>query len=274
MPGQLLTFLTDFGTSDAYVAAVKGVVLSINPNITLVDITHDVAPQDVPAAAFLLGAAAPYFPEGTVHLAVVDPGVGTERRPLLVLTPEATYVGPDNGIFSAVLALHVASEGERSSSCDVPLPSDVQAFHLTNPRYWRQPVSRTFHARDIFGPVAAHLILGVRPDEFGEPVESIRCLPLSKIRREDSRLEGHVVHVDRFGNLVTNIPEDEVTGQLRTVSIAGRTIIGLSNTYASGGDDLMALVGSYGTMEIALRNGSAAAALGVGVGERVAVTTG
>ena len=274
MPGRLLTFLTDFGTSDAYVAAVKGVVLGVNPYLTIVDITHDVAPQDVPAAAFLLGAAAPYFPEGTVHLAVVDPGVGTERRPLLVLTPEAAYVGPDNGIFSSVLARHVASESERSSSADVPLPPDVQGFHLTNPRYWRQPVSRTFHARDIFGPVAAHLTLGVTPDELGEPVESIRWLALPTVRREEGSLSGHVVHVDRFGNLVTNVPEDEVTGHLRTVSIAGRTIAGLSETYASGGDDLMALVGSYGTVEVALRNGSAAAALGVGVGERVAVTPG
>ena len=274
MPGQILTVLTDFGTSDAYVAAVKGVVLSINPNLTIVDITHDVAPQDVSAASFLLGAAAPYFPRGTVHLAVVDPGVGTERRPLLVLTPDAAYVGPDNGIFSSVLASHAASRTERSLSGEAPLPAGVRAFRLTNPRYWRQPVSRTFHARDIFGPVAAHLTLGASPEELGEPVESIRWLALPTLRREEHSLSGHVVHVDRFGNLVTNIPEEEVEGQLRTVSVAGRTIVGLCETYASAGHDLMALVGSYGTMEIALRNGSAAAALGVGVGEQVFVSTG
>ncbi len=273
MPGRLLTFLTDFGTSDAYVAAVKGVALSINPALTIVDITHDVAPQDVRSAAFLLGAAAPYFPRGTVHLAVVDPGVGTERHPLLVLTPEAAYVGPDNGIFSSVLALHSAPGNDPPAS-EAPLPPGVRAFHLTNPRYWRQPVSRTFHARDIFGPVAAHLTLGAKPEELGEPVESIRRLVLPMVHREEHGLSGHVVHVDRFGNLVTNIPEEDIVGRLRAVSITGWTIVGLSETYASGGDDLMALVGSYGTVEIALRNGSAAAALGVDVGERVVVSTG
>ena len=271
MPGRLLTLLTDFGTSDAYVAAVKGVVLGINPGLSIIDITHDVAPQDVPAACFLLGAAAPYFPRGTVHVAVVDPGVGTERRPLLVLTPDAAYVGPDNGIFSSVLEPYAASGDERASNGEGPVPPGVRAFRLTNPRYWRQPVSRTFHARDVFGPVAAHLTLGVRPEELGEPVESIRWLAPATLRREEGGLAGQVVHVDRFGNLITNIPED-AAGRLRTVSIAGRTVVGLSATYASAGDGLMALVGSYGTIEIAVRNGSAAAALGVGVGERVVAT--
>ena len=274
MAGGLLTLLTDFGTSDAYVAALKGVVLGINPDVTIVDITHDVAPQDVGAAAFLLATAAPYFPRGTVHVAVVDPGVGTERRPLLVLTPDAAYVGPDNGIFSSVLGLHTPSGDDGPASDDAPLPPGVRAFHLTNPRYWREPVSRTFHGRDIFGPVAAHLTLGVHPEELGEPVESIRRLALSTVRREDGGVVGGVVHVDRFGNLVTNIPEAEVAGRLLTVSIAGRTIVGLSETYASVADGLMALVGSYGTVEIAVRNGSAAATLGVGVGERVVVAAG
>ena len=207
-------------------------------------------------------------------MAVVDPGVGTERRPLLLLTPDAAYVGPDNGIFSSVLASHAASGSERSLSGEAPLPAGVRAFRLTNPRYWRQPVSRTFHARDIFGPVAAHLTLGASPEELGEPVQSIRCLTPPAVRREKDGLSGHVVHVDRFGNLVTNIPEEEVEGRLRTVSVAGRTIVGPSETYASAGHDLIALVGSYGTMEIALRNGSAAAALSVGVGEQVFVSTG
>ena len=274
MPGRLLTLLTDFGTSDAYVAAVKGVVLGINPDLTIVDITHEVAPQDVPAASFLLATAVPYFPRGTVHLAVVDPGVGTERRPLLVLTPAAAYVGPDNGIFSAVLAPHAPSGDGPPLDGEAPLPPGVRAFHLTNPRYWRQPVSRTFHARDIFGPVAAHLTRGVSPEEFGRRVESIRWLAPPTLRREEGGLVGQVVHVDRFGNLVTNIPAEEVAGRLSTVAIAGRTIVGLSETYGSAGGDLMALVGSHRTIEIALRNGSAAAALGVGVGERVVVATG
>ena len=273
MAGGVLTLLTDFGASDAYVAAVKGVVLGINPDVTIVDITHDVAPQDVRAAAFLLATAAPYFPRGTVHVAVVDPGVGTERRPLLVLTPDAAYVGPDNGIFSSVLGLHVPFGDDGPASGDAPLPPGVRAFHLTNPRYWREPVSRTFHGRDVFGPVAAHLTLGVRPEQLGEPVEPIRRLALPTLRREAGGLVGSVVHVDRFGNLVTNIPEADVDG-LRTVSIAGRTIVGLSETYASGGDALIALVGSHGTLEIAVRDGSAAAALGVGAGERVVVAMG
>ncbi len=209
-----------------------------------------------------------------MHLAVVDPGVGTERRPLLLLTPNAAYVGPDNGIFSSVLAPHAASTDERPVGGDAPLPPGVRAFHLTNPRYWWHPVSRTFHAREIFGPVAAHLALGVRPEEFGEPVESIRWLAPPTLRREEGGLTGQVIHVDRFGNLVTNVPAEEVAGRLRTVSIAGRSIAGLSETYGSAGDGLMALVGSYGTIEVALRNSNAAAILGVGVGERVVVATG
>ena len=273
MAGPVVTLLTDFGATDTYAATVKGVILSINPNVTLVDLTHQAPPQDVGSAAFLLGTAAPHFPRGTIHVAVVDPGVGTERRPLLLMTRNAAFVGPDNGIFTYVLdrdPFLSGSEAPPEHPYEAPLPEGVQGYHLTNARFWRHPVSQTFHARDIFGPVAAHLTLGVAPEELGEPVTSVLHLPLPEVRRSGNVLEGQIIHVDPFGNLITNIAEEQVRDQRATVHIAGRTIPTLSATYARG-DGLLALVGSHGLVEVALRDGSAAQALGVGIGEGVRV---
>jgi hypothetical protein len=271
----IITLLTDFGTQDAYVAAVKGVILSINPAVTLVDLTHQVPPQDIAGAAFILGSSAFFFPEGTVHLAVVDPGVGTARRPLLLVTPRAAFVGPDNGVLTHVLGTASVGGGGprlRGKPYDAPVPKGLRAYQLTNPRYWRHPVSSTFHARDIFGPVAAHLTLGVPPEEVGQPVETVKRLALPAVKRRKGGLLGHVIHVDRFGNLITNIPGNEVLGTTNDepgrrvrIFIADRTILGLSQTYAAK-EGFVAIVGSHGLVEVAVRDGSAAVLLGVGVG--------
>ena len=271
---RIITLLTDFGTSDGYVAAVKGVILGINPNATLVDVTHEVGPQDVAGAAFLLAQAARHFPDGAIHLAVVDPGVGTDRRPLLLVTPGEVFVGPDNGIFTHVLGHAAPPSGVPvGRSYDAPTPPGVRAFRLTNRAYWRHPVSSTFHARDVFGPVAAHLSLGVRPEELGVGLDTLKRLALPAPAREGTIVRGCVVHVDRFGNLITNIPGDELRQGAVAVSIAGHRIDGLSETYAAA-EGLLALVGSASLLEVAVRDGSAASLLGVGVGETVEAEVG
>lgn len=255
--GRVITLLTDFGTRDAYVAAMKGVILGICPEATIVDVTHEVPPQDVRAGAFLLAEAAPYFPEGTIHVAVVDPGVGSARRPIAAETARAHLVGPDNGIFQRFL---------RSA----PL---CRAVEIANPHYRRPDVSSTFHGRDLFAPAAAHLARGVDLSELGPPVHTLAELELPRPRQAPGLVEGEVIHVDRFGNLITNL-ESRDLGAVRAVEVPGAFLSGLSRTYADVEPGaLLALIGSGGLLEISVRDGSAAAALGAGRGARVAVRT-
>ena len=250
----IVTLTTDFGLADGYVGIMKGVILGIAPEARLVDLSHEIAPQNVRQAAYILTRAAPFFPAGTVHLAVVDPGVGGGRRPLLVRTATAAYVGPDNGLFTAAM--------------DQP---GARAFALDRPDYWRPEVSRTFHGRDIFAPVAAHLARGVSAVELGRPVSDAMRLSLPEPERAaGGQIAGEVVYTDHFGNLITNIPGDWVPGHRWQVRIAERQLDGLRTTYAQGAPgELIALVSSGGTLEIAVREGSAAHRLGIGVGETV-----
>ena len=280
MARVIITLTTDFGTEDGYVAAMKGVILGINPDATIVDVSHQVPPQRILHGAFVLGSASRYFGPETVHLAVVDPGVGTPRRALVLVTPEGVFTGPDNGIFSYVV-LAQASEGiDRDSSradrdafgkpITVAVPEGCSAFALSRAEFWRHPVSSTFHGRDVFAPVAAHLSVGVPPESLGDPVGEVVCL--SVLRPETGRegIRGRIVHVDRFGNLVTNISPPDLPGDDVEVEIAGRCIEGLSATYASC-PGLSVLVGSHGWLEIAVGDGSAAAELGAGPGSEVLV---
>jgi hypothetical protein len=275
----ILTLLTDFGVSDAYVGAMKGVMLGVNPALTFVDLTHQVAPQNVLQGAFLLGTAWRFFPQGTLHLAVVDPGVGTQQVALVVQYQGHTFLCPDNGLLSFVLP-QSAPRRSTSSAGKVapfqphrsPLPAGFRAYALTTPRYWLPKVSATFHGRDLFAPAAAHLSLGVPMEELGEPVQSLTRLRIPAPLRDGVRLTGCVLHVDRFGNIVTSIPAEALAGMGRDVmvDVGGRQIRGLVETYAQG-QGLVALIGSHGYLEVALANGNAAAELGVGVGEVVKV---
>ncbi|MDQ5846979.1 MAG: SAM-dependent chlorinase/fluorinase, partial [Acidobacteriota bacterium] len=195
LPGPLITLLTDFGTADYFVGAVKGVILSINPAATIVDITHEIPPQDIEAAAFTLLAAYATFPLKTVHVAVVDPGVGSSRRPILVEAAGQFFVGPDNGIFSYL--------------CDSVKNSQV--FHLTNAKYFRQPVSPTFNGRDVFAPVAAAISNGADPQQLGDKIKDyVRLKPLMPEKSRKGEIKGRVIHIDRFGNCVTNITRKDV----------------------------------------------------------------
>jgi hypothetical protein len=256
---SVITLTTDFGLADGYVGTMKGVILSIAPTATIVDISHNVPPQDVREAAYILYTAYPYFPQGTIHVVVVDPGVGSERRAIALRTPQATFVAPDNGVLSYVVA------GERVK----------QIVHLTNPSYHLSPVSRTFHGRDIFAPAAAHLARGVPLTELGDPLTEIVTFSLPRPQvRSDGTIVGQVIHVGRFGNLITSIMATDLAGHslLResVIEIKGQSIRGIANTYAEvATGKLLALVGSSDRLEIAVSGGSASQTLGAKVGDEV-----
>jgi len=271
MPGQVITLLTDFGLADPYVGVMRGVILGIDPEATTVDLTHDVTPQDILQGAFLLGTSWHYFPPGTIHIAVVDPGVGTERRALLVQGPEHAFLAPDNGLLSFVLPEQEVN-GPLFQPYIGPVPPGFKAYALTNPRYWRHPVSATFHGRDIFAPAAAHLSLGISPSELGEPVHSLTRLAVPVAEWQGNALAGYVLHIDRFGNVVTNITEALLghERQALAIEIGGRRVEGLSATYAAR-EGLSALIGSHGNLEIVVKNGSAAQLLGVKVGDELQI---
>ncbi|GIV58991.1 MAG: hypothetical protein KatS3mg043_0080 [Rhodothermaceae bacterium] len=259
-PARLLTLTTDFGTRDAYVPAMKGTVLSINPSVTMVDITHEIAPQDVMEAAFVLRGAVPYFPDGTVHLVVVDPGVGTRRRAVALRKRGHWFVGADNGLFPLLL------DG----------PPD-EAVELNRPAFWRTPSpSDTFHGRDIFAPVAAHLTAGRTLADVGTPIETLQPLHWALPLIDEEGIQGWVVHVDRFGNCITNIPRQafEKARNGRAIKcFVGNTILQrLHRTYGevASGEPLV-LFGSSDFLEIAVNAGNAAELLGIRKGAPVNV---
>jgi S-adenosylmethionine hydrolase len=269
--GSIITLTTDFGLADAYVAAMKGVILGINPEARLVDICHEIRPQDIARGAFILSTAYEFFPRRTVHLVVVDPGVGTERRAVILRIPAADFVAPDNGVLSYIFRDYAAGAAAGfKQKLDV---REIEVINITSRRFWRPTVSPTFHGRDMLAPVAAHLSRGVTPAEFGEAIDTLTVLPLSVPRREpDGGISGGIVHVDNFGNLITNIRRDDLPRQYSdiTVRIKKAVIKGLNDTYGTG-DGLMALIGSSKHLEIALRDGCAAAYLQAGVGDEVRI---
>jgi S-adenosyl-L-methionine hydrolase (adenosine-forming) len=254
---RLITLTTDFGTHDWFVATMKGVIAGIAPAATLVDITHDLPPGDVRGAAFALAASFCYFPKNTVHVVVVDPGVGSRRKAIAVKTAKGTFVGPDNGVLSRALA------AERITACHL----------LQNQTYFVHPVSRTFHGRDVFAPVAAHLSCGVPIKRLGPPLKDFVKLDWPQPRKWRGKVEGEVVYIDRFGNAITNLDEALVAGSgCATCEVAARRrwVCPLKDFYqAEGPKRPVAVLGSSGFLEIAVNNGSAEKALGVKIGARV-----
>ncbi|MCA1567104.1 MAG: SAM-dependent chlorinase/fluorinase [Acidobacteria bacterium] len=261
---MLITLLTDFGAADYFVGALKGAILSLNARARIIDITHEIPAHDVQAGAFTLLAAYESFPPGTIHVAVVDPGVGSARRPLLISTQRYFFVGPDNGLFSYVC--------EREQ--------DVRVSQLTNEKFFRAPVSATFHGRDIFAPVAAALSNNVPPGAFGELIDDyVRLDPLAPVRDASAAWSAKIIHIDRFGNLVTSITRREVSGEEfdegAKLEIGGREISSFRRFYAeeAGGPagELFAIWGSAGFLEIAANRASAAHLLRAERGQRVRV---
>jgi hypothetical protein len=268
---RMITLTTDFGTQDAYVAAMKGVMLDVHPAATFVDITHEIHPQDVMEAAFVLRTAVPFMPDGTVHLVVVDPGVGTERRAVAVRRDDQWFVGPDNGVFPLVL--------------DDESPEAM--VELDTPDVWRAPTpSTTFHGRDIFAPVAAHLAAGRSLAEVGSPIDTLQPLRWALPIADEHAVEGQIIHVDRFGNCITNIRRDTLADTPAADALegvpdgpavkcyAGSTILeGLHATYgAVAEEEPLLLFGSTGFLEVAVNAGNAAERLDIRKGDSVKLT--
>ena len=257
----IITLLTDFGLKDGYVGVMKGVIWGIAPQAQLADITHQIQPQNVAEGALALGRVAPYFPAGTIHLAVVDPGVGTQRRPIAARLGEQFFVGPDNGLCTVLV------EQARQ------LEAVTQFVHLDQPRYWLPEISNVFHGRDIFSPVAAHLANGAPLSELGSPIQDPRQLEFPPPERFGTGWRGVVMHVDAFGNLATNLERQHIpAGNRLTIKIGGVQIERLAATFGEGkAGQLIGLFDSAGKLSICVVNGSAADRLKIGIGAPVEV---
>jgi S-adenosylmethionine hydrolase len=256
-PRPVITLLTDFGTRDVYVGIMRGVILGLAPSVQIVDLSHEIAPQAIAEAAFLLDSAAPYFPWGTIHVAVIDPGVGTERRIVCARTSRATYLAPDNGLLARIL--------ER----DPP----AHLVSVENAEYFLPTVSTTFHGRDIFAPVAAHLANGLDPRSLGPVIRELTPLPFPQPRRTaPGVLTGEVIHVDRFGNLVTNVGEP-FAANVASLTIHGKRIEGpVCRAYGERdlGEPLL-IFGSSGFLEISVNSGDAARVFRARRGDAVSI---
>jgi S-adenosylmethionine hydrolase len=259
MPSKIATLTTDFGLKDPYAAEMKATILSICPNAVIVDITHEISKFNIRMGAFVLASAVPYFPAGSVHVAVVDPGVGTRRRPIVIQTQRSFFVGPDNGL----LVLAAEKQGILS------------VHELANPRFMLPKVSNTFHGRDIFAPAAAHVLNGVKPEAFGPEIREAAKPEFARVTRKNGALVGEVLHVDGFGNIVTNINEEEVAQShlkaVVSVDLAGHKLkLKLCQAYGEiEPREPLALIGSHGFLEIALNKGSAAAKFETKPGDKI-----
>jgi S-adenosylmethionine hydrolase len=261
MTRRIITLTTDFGLSDHFVGVMKGVILGIQPTAQLIDISHGVQPYDIADGAFTIAQAYRYFPKKTVHVVVVDPGVGSARRPLLAETAGQYFVAPDNGVLSMVFAREPA----------------VRVRHITNERYFLHPVSRTFHGRDVFSPVAGHLATGVTPAQFGRRIEDYLRATFDQPKHTGKHTwTGAILKSDHFGNLATNFHVDQfpsVRTHAFALKVGLQVITRLALTFSDcDAGELFIVVGSSGYLEVARSQGSAAQALGCGAGSPVELT--
>lgn len=255
---KIITLLTDFSTRDGYPAVMKGVILGIAPRVQIVDITHEVAPQDVREGAFTLARCTPWFPPGSVHVAVVDPGVGSTRRALAARLGEQLFVAPDNGLISLVYQQAVQNN------------AGVEMVQLDRPQFWLPQLSRSFHGRDVFAPVAAHLANGVALNELGSPLNDPVLLPIAEPVKTSTGWRGEVIHIDHFGNLACNLRRQHLAGLAQPVLQAAGRSAPLAQTYADAQPgELTALLDSAGWLSLAVVNGSAAQWLGAKPGDAV-----
>lgn len=251
---MFIALLTDFGTKDYFVGAMKGVILSINSEAKIIDITHEIKPQNILSAGFVLASCYQNFPQKTIFVSVIDPGVGSERRAILVETENYCFIAPDNGLLSLVLGNQ----------------SNYQVFELTNPQFFNHPVSNTFHGRDIFAPVAAWLSKGIEPNEFGAEIKDFivnKSLIPEKI--SDKEIEGQIIYIDKFGNLVTNLRKENISENF-ILEVNGKLISKHQNFYAEAEiSELFTIFGSAGYLEIVSYFNSAENLLNVKIGEKV-----
>ena len=245
-PSGIITLTSDFGESDSYVAMMKGVILSINPNAKIIDVTHQIPARSIKEGSMIIKEFYTYFPSGTVHVGVVDPGVGGKRRPIAVLVEGYFFVGPDNGLFSTIIETH----------------RHTDVIHLKETKYWMNSISPTFHGRDIFAPVAAHLSLGVDPFRMGEKIDNTTPLAYPLPHKNNSDLVGEIIRVDHFGNLITNITREHLSPFLSSkgliIKIGSLILKKISTTYNDVPEGQpLALIGSSNTLEIAVNMGNA-----------------
>lgn len=261
MPSQIITLTTDFGLRDPYVAEMKAVILNISPNVKIVDITHEIEKFNLRMGGYVLAAASPYFPEGTIHVVVVDPGVGTKREAVLIQTEKGYYVGPDNG----VLALAAEGQGIR------------HIYRIETPEFMLPEISNTFHGRDVFAPAAAHLANGVSSSEFGPETHKIATPKFAEIIKRKKTLTGEVIHIDGFGNIITNFREEmlESMGIKKTVNLKLKNTklkLKLCKAYAEvNARQPLAIIGSHNFLEISINQGNAAENFQTRVGDKVAL---
>jgi len=257
----IITLTTDYGINDHLVGVMKGVILNINPDVNVVDITHGVLPHDILDGALTIGQAYRHFPPKTIHVVVVDPGVGTQRRPILVASDQHYFVAPDNGVLSSVYDQTEA----------------LYVWHIISEHYFRQPVSKTFHGRDIFAPVAAWLSKSWQTSAFGEPVTDFVRFAIPKPKATGNTIKGIVLRVDQFGNLVTNFKVEDVPALAAadgkfTIKAGNASITKLVPTFAGGSNgEAVGVIGSSGYLEICVNKTSAARSLGIGRGAEVTV---
>lgn len=254
---MIITLTTDFGYQDPFVGVMKGVIAGINPQAQIIDLSHGIAAHDIMGAGLILRHSVNHFPQGSIHVAVVDPGVGSARRPILIECTGNYFIGPDNGVLSLAL----------------PAERPDRIINISNPDYYRQPVSTTFHGRDIFAPVAAHLSLGIDPSAFGDGVENFTRLAWPDISSSPGGLQGEIVYIDGFGNLFTNVSEHELRALPRdklAITFGDVVIEGLAANYAGRGvSSYIALINSWGLLEIAVYKGNAQQRCGARVGDKI-----
>jgi S-adenosylmethionine hydrolase len=264
LPRPIITLTTDYGTSDHLVGVLKGVILSINPDVNIIDITHRVLAHDVLDGALTIGQAYKYFPPKTIHLVVVDPGVGTPRRPVLVAGDQHYFIAPDNGVLSSVY--------DQSEA--------LYAWNITSEHYFRNPVSNTFHGRDIFAPVAAWLSKSWQSSSFGEPITDFVRFALPKPKAAGNVVKGAVLRVDHFGNLITNITAADVPALVAangkfTIRLGNGQVSKVVQTFAQGAQgEVVGIIGSSGFLEISVNKGNAARTLAAARGAEVTVELG
>ena len=260
----IISFTSDFGIEDGYTGIVKGVIKSINPSAEIIDLSHQIKPFDVLQGAWIISNSYSFFPENSIHLVIVDPAVGSRQRRILLTNKRHHFIGPDSGVFSLLL-------NNRSESW--------KSFELTNQTLLLNQISTSFHARDIFGPIAAHLSLGRKPEEVGPEIEvdSLNRSACQTVKKDGKKIEGEILYIDRFGNLITNIPVSLVApavSNVSSVSIKDITINEVSTTYSAvEKEELLVFPGSHGFIEIAVNQGSAEKKLAVSTGEPVWVET-
>jgi len=259
MSSPIITLTTDFGLRDPYVAEMKAVILSINPNAAIVDISHETEKFNIRMGAYILASASPYFPKGTIHVAVVDPSVGTKRRPLLIQTARSYYIGPDNGV------LVLAANSQQIE----------HIYEISNRKLMLPKISSTFHGRDIFAPAAAHLAKGTEPAEFGPEIDKIAIPKFAKVIKRNDVLVGEVIHADGFGNIITNFGEKEV--ELMKIKHIANVKLGnarLKLRFCKAYTDVapqkpLALIGSHKFLEISINQGNAAEVFKIRSGDKV-----